>query len=936
MRTDLQKYASACTDLVNGIVRPQGGVSKRPGLEHVAVLSGDGLLVPFQYSTEESSVLVFTDHRLYVYTEGVIDGVPSEGIESPYALGDLPELKFVQSADVLFLTHRKYAVRKLMRTSVNGAAHWSFEVMTFYNANRMQVRSLSLANASGSHFRSLVGIYELGAHGALLGPADSSTGMYTRNGASSSLATLAYAVSVVLDDGSESQPMRAAVVTVGSTWPSGAKIAVRWLPPVGNLLMAGFGETALNSVWAGVAEDEFQGPGTNRLRRFTMLSKSAGNKSITIDGVTYAYKGAVQDLGGYEWIYNGASVYTATNTPGTSGDAAKAYATPERDGEALTISKVFSDSYTIGHFWVWTDADHPYEPSVHSTKDVDGVHGEGGKTSVGYFPSFLADHLSSYKSGSYYFYNYYTDADKPQDTTRILTRGATQDIEFPAEGDALSVEAAVATVIQPDRIIRYYVYKDVCGYFGYIGSVDEPGVTADNGDVWREFQDDYISPDYTQGVKSDDDPFGSEDSTIENPVGTNPSACAIFQQRLVLAGTEDRPQTLWMSESGAFNSFGTHNPLISSDAIEATLDSRRMNPIRHVLHLKDGLVMTSGAEYLMNSGDSSGAVSPTAISVKPQSYWGCGELPPITIGSHALFLLQSGLRIRDLAYRYTEDSYVGEEMTILADDIISSPCVDWTFQQDPNSCVWLALDDGSLLSFTYLKEQEVYAWARHESAGAVFRSCCTVHENGRDRTYFLVDRPEGASHNYRLERLALYDFSLEAEECNFLDRSALVHSDTPVQSVTLPHLAGADGIMARIDGVFHAGLSADSSGVVSLPASGSDILVGIPYQFLVETVDPEIQAEGGAAVLSDKRSVAEIVLAVRETAQGLKAGPDASRLEEVKFPYQPRYGSPLSLFTGRLALPLAGRFRDRASVVIAHDEPTPCTVLCVQAKVNIG
>src|SRR5688572_7826797 len=49
-------------------------------------------------------------------------------IASPYAIADLPLVKYVQSADVMTLVHPDYAVRELTRT---GHAAWTFSTPTF-------------------------------------------------------------------------------------------------------------------------------------------------------------------------------------------------------------------------------------------------------------------------------------------------------------------------------------------------------------------------------------------------------------------------------------------------------------------------------------------------------------------------------------------------------------------------------------------------------------------------------------------------------------------------------------------------------------------------------------------------------------------------------------------------------------------------------------
>ncbi|MBF0143633.1 MAG: hypothetical protein HQL59_09295 [Magnetococcales bacterium] len=87
-------------------------------------------MIPFQFNTEQTYVLIFEDQSMRVVMNGglVMNGAVPVEITTPYLEAQLPALGFVQSADVLFLVHPSHAPRKLSRT----AHHlWTLAVMTF-------------------------------------------------------------------------------------------------------------------------------------------------------------------------------------------------------------------------------------------------------------------------------------------------------------------------------------------------------------------------------------------------------------------------------------------------------------------------------------------------------------------------------------------------------------------------------------------------------------------------------------------------------------------------------------------------------------------------------------------------------------------------------------------------------------------------------------
>jgi hypothetical protein len=144
------------------------------------------------------------------------------------------------------------------------------------------------------------------------------------------------------------------------------------------------------------------------------------------------------------------------------------------------------------------------------------------------------------------------------------------------------------------------------------------------------------------------------------------------------------------------------------------------------------------------------------------------------------------------------------------------------------------------------------------------------------------------------------------------------------------------GLTAVIDGSVYTNLCVDESTYarIHLPVAGKKIIIGLPYKMTVETVDPEISSQDGS-IIADKRSVAEVAVAVRETAD-LKIGYDEDHLETLKFPYPANFGDPIPLYTGYLKAPLAGSYRPTANMTMVSELPLPCTILSVMSKISIG
>ena len=206
-----------------------------------------------------------------------------------------------------------------------------------------------------------------------------------------------------------------------------------------------------------------------------------------------------------------------------------------------------------------------------------------------------------------------------------------------------------------------------------------------------------------------------------------PSTATYYQQRLFFAGTRSQPQTIWASRSGDYKDFGRSNPIQDDDRIIYTYAGRQVNEIRHLIDVGSLVALTSGGEYQV-TGDQNKVLTPASFSMSSQGANGSSNLPPIAVANIALYVQEKGSAVRDLAYSFDVDGYQGTDLTILANHLFQKhQIVDWAFSTVPYSVAWCVRDDGELLALTYLREQQVFAWAPQHTDGE-FESVCTISE----------------------------------------------------------------------------------------------------------------------------------------------------------------------------------------------------------------
>ena len=236
--------------------------------------------------------------------------------------------------------------------------------------------------------------------------------------------------------------------------------------------------------------------------------------------------------------------------------------------------------------------------------------------------------------------------------------------------------------------------------------------------------------------------------------GTYPGDVAYYQQRRVYANTINEPDTYFFSRPGSYKNFDRSVPVTDDNAIIGAPWAQQVNGIQAMQPMTNGLVMLTGSGAWLLNGGSDSVLTPSNQTATSQAYNGCNNhMPPVVVNYDILYVQSKGSIVRDLAYNFFSNVFTGTDMTILSNHLFNyHQMVQWAYCEEPYKLVWLVRDDGALLSLTYLKEQDVYTWARHDTNG-FFVSVCSVTEPPVDALYVAVRRYVRGQWKYYIERM---------------------------------------------------------------------------------------------------------------------------------------------------------------------------------------
>lgn len=395
--------------------------------------------------------------------------------------------------------------------------------------------------------------------------------------------------------------------------------------------------------------------------------------------------------------------------------------------------------------------------------------------------------------------------------------------------------------------------------------------------------------------------------------------------RLFFASTTSQPVTLWGSGVGDYPNFGESIPMVADDAINKTLVSRVVNAIRHLVPLDNLLAMTAAAEWKITGAGGDDAMSATSFWARPQTYRGSSTVPPLIVDDDVLFVQDKGASVRNLAYTLERDKYSGNELSVLVKSLLDGrEIVDWDYQQEPWSIVWMVLDDGKLLGMTYMREHQVVAWHHHETEGE-FESVCCIPGTGRDDVYFIVKRTiNGVTVRY-IEKLHSRVFATLADAI-FMDSAKTVTYSTAATVITgLNHLEGkavsvlADGVVVYDKTV--------NSGAITLDVAANKVQVGLPFNTDFKQLNVDIGMTREGTVQGRKKRVAAATLRLKNSAGG-KVGPDENNLVAI--------ARDSTLTSGDVRCTLKSNWEDGGQVLVRQDKPLPIEILAIMREVEFG
>jgi hypothetical protein len=306
------------------------------------------------------------------------------------------------------------------------------------------------------------------------------------------------------------------------------------------------------------------------------------------------------------------------------------------------------------------------------------------------------------------------------------------------------------------------------------------------------------------------------------------------------------------------------------------------------------------------------------------------------INNEIMYVQATGSVVLNLAYNLFVNVYEGKDISHLASHLFHpNTVIDWDYQHVPFKIVWVCMSDGSLLSLTYMKEQDIWGWTRHlhgTTPHGAFKSVAVIREGTEDAVYFLVER----GGTFYVERLAgrVYDTVSDAW-C--VDAGLSYQGAATTTLDGLDHLEGHEVAVVG-DGV-SLGRFTVSGNSITLPVAVSKAVVGLPYTPRLQTMQLDLGNEM-QTIQGKRKRVAAVSVRVRDTAStGLRVGTtfetlvpfiaNVSSTDNMRLPEN-------GLVTADMRLIIDPSYNVPGQICIQQSAPLPVTVLGVIPEIVMG
>lgn len=463
-----------------------------------------------------------------------------------------------------------------------------------------------------------------------------------------------------------------------------------------------------------------------------------------------------------------------------------------------------------------------------------------------------------------YTYAFSISKDAEHETIYKESASVTANSEL-GEGDASSQRIDLAITIPNDLAVAGYkinIYKKYQGKFLFLDSL----FVASGTTSYSYSDKGALTVDMAVSGKQTP-PYMNADGSIQYV-----NSLADYGQRLFMTQLVSNVKRLLFSQIGNTDSMA-YSELRNSD--EAGYLELPISKFDAWVRVYGGLDLIMSTSYTISQVQGNGDLTSQVVLFDGFSK----KVDPISIQRSVIYTNTNNRNIYDLAYN-EYGQYDSIDLTLLVKYIFERKTIKrLAFKDFPVKTIFVLCDDGELYCLTYIKQQNIYGWYKIKGY-ASYKDLLVINRETEDSVYCITD-DNGT--------LRLEEFYYRTDDI-YMDSVVRIPLNTITNNVItgLNHLEGKQvrvfdlgnnlyygdydiknpktivegGNVVEIDDVDFNGYTVEN-GQITLPDRIEligDVLVGLPYYAVMETIPLEFQDNNGNSTIGRKKTINEAYL----------------------------------------------------------------------------
>lgn len=342
------------------------------------------------------------------------------------------------------------------------------------------------------------------------------------------------------------------------------------------------------------------------------------------------------------------------------------------------------------------------------------------------------------------------------------------------------------------------------------------------------------------------------------------------------------------------------------------------------------IVGTTGFEASIRSSSFDEPITPTQFTVRNASTLGSALIAAVKHDRGAFFVQASARRLYELLFSGETSDYTSQDVSRLNPAALDVGAVAMAIQRQPDTRLYVVLEDGSVVVLTYERDDKVVAFTTLEAEGIDVHDVCVLPASDEDEVYLI-----GMAGNvYTRFKLSPEAAQRSADTCNLLDNSSVLVG--AVSSITGASRLEGQTVQVWADGRRRSDVVI-SGGAAALGATYARVVYGKAYDATFKSVKLAYAAQAGSAIGQTKIVRHAGLILSHSTLDGLRVGKDAGNTDPMPDFVDGSLRTPGQMFAHYDAdlLPIQSDWSaDSRIYLMAHSADGPKTVMAVVLDVE--